>query len=83
VCLFVASLANARCTLCVHSAIIPHQVVRPSVRLSVTLLYRGHIGCVALIVITRIINFTHLSPNVNDSALGKHSKISGGNVESL
>jgi len=49
-------LFTARCTMCIARYCCRKSSVRPSVRLSVTLMYRGYISRVSSKVITRIIS---------------------------
>ena len=59
---------------------------RPSVRLSVTLMYRGHIGWTSSKLITRIISLGSFAPrshNIGNQFQGEHSQNSGGGVGSL
>jgi len=68
-----------------RSAVSPNQVVRPSVRLSVTLRYRGHIGWNSWKIISRLISLTFplsavqtADPNITDLIQREHPQIFAG-----
>jgi len=60
-----------------RSAVLPWQVVRPSVRLSVTLRYRDDIGWNSAKIISRLISLTFslsADPNMTDLLQREHPK---------
>jgi len=60
-----------------RSAVLPWQVVRPSVRPSVTLRYRNHIGWNSAKIISRLISLTislSADPNMMDLLQREHPK---------
>jgi len=63
----------------VQSAALPWQVVRPSVRSSVTLRHRGHIGWNSWKIISRLISLTFsLSADMTDLLQREHPQILAG-----
>jgi len=64
-----------------HSAVLPRQVVRLSVRPSVTLRYRDHIGWNSAKIIPRLISLTislSADPNITDLLQIEHPQILAG-----